>query len=149
MIPKEDVARGRRLGAFCDLVADRPVEWGVDDCSTWPLQWVVSETGRECDVPAYHSREEANAIIEACGGLVHVWERAAGQLGLTECHDGWLPVGSVGLVQLCSTVVGCVFGFANLGCFRVDFDPANRREGEKGWKMWGVRPHLILKAWAL
>lgn len=141
--------RGERLRAFYEEAAGRPFVWGQDDCSLWPLEWVSRETGQEIDVPVYSSREEAEAIVEAAGGLVAVWARLAPQLGLVEVAPGEVPpLGSVGVIAMTppNQPTGCIFAHAQVACFRVDAPEGSKRDGVT---MWGLRTKTILRAWAL
>lgn len=62
-----------KLDAFLHRYAEKPVEWGVDDCSAVFVPW-LAENGVAVTAPIYHSKEEAHAIIAAHGGLVTTWD---------------------------------------------------------------------------
>lgn len=139
MIPKEDIERGRRLEAFCEAMDGKPVTYGIDDCSTWPAQWAVNETGCDLDWPEYSSREEAQALIDEAGGLAPLWDAAIGSR-FEECHEEYPPVGSIGIIRTrLFGEVGVIFVFAGVVCWR----------HETGVRVFGVRPNTIVKAWLL
>lgn len=89
--------RGARLKAECARVDGVPVTWGVDDCSTWPAQWVASETGVELDWPSFDSEETAKSVIDGAGGLREAWQSVAHQAELIKTRDP--EVGDVGIVE--------------------------------------------------
>jgi hypothetical protein len=144
---RDERERGERLRAFCDAVAGKPVDWGIDDCSAWVLQWVVNETRQEVDWPAYSTRAEAEAKIADEGGLEAIWTRMARDLRLIECHEEAIPVGSVGLlnVETWGGPVGVIFAHGNVVCWR----------HEQGVRVFGVRRWAsagratIVKVWTV
>ena len=146
------MTRAERLRAYCSSVDGRPVTWGCDDCSTWALQWVVDETGREVDWPRYDTRDEAMAKIDEAGGLLPLWDAMAAKLGLPEfigLHGFPLvapPLGSVGIIETSHHgQIGVIFADALVGCARMDV-----LEGEgPGVRMIGLRPRTIVKVWTL
>lgn len=92
-------SRAERLDRFISAFQGVQLTWGVDDCSTWPAQWVKQETGRAIVLPAFSDRATAHQLIDAAGGLAKVWTAIADALGLQ--YRGDRPeVGDVGIISL-------------------------------------------------
>jgi hypothetical protein len=129
--------RAERLRALADFLADREVQWGADDCSMLCAQWIADETGREIDWPAYDSREEAHALIDAAGGLVNVWEPCVRALALEVRFD--LPeIGDVGIIATHTFGdVGVIFLHGGAAMWRAD----------RGIRVIAPRRHTIVRAW--
>lgn len=134
-----DRLRGERLRAWCAAVEGKPARF--DECSVWPLEWVVGETGIETDWPVFASVEDMNAYLAAQGGLLAVWEAKARELNLAEVHPMDVPpIGSVGVIETRQQGhIGCIFSHAQIGCIR----------GTEGFRMIGLRRHTIVKAWSV
>ncbi|MBB5709352.1 hypothetical protein [Sphingomonas xinjiangensis] len=80
----------RDLGSYLLEAAKTPWKDGVHDCSAWPARWAGIET------PAYSSMDEAQALIDAAGGLVPLWEQCiAGRLERVETPEA----GDVGIIE--------------------------------------------------
>lgn len=75
------------LGEHLERAAREPWEWGASDCSTFPADWILAQSGRDpMDAwrGAYVSESEANELIAQSGGLIPlfaegidpIWPRA-------------------------------------------------------------------------
>lgn len=135
-ITAEQRERGERLRLMVEDLKGKPVEWGVDDCSTLPAQWVAEITGREFDWPFYDTREGAARIIDEAGGLVAVWQPIARQLGLIERHDT-PEIGDIGIIETSQGPVGGIWLHGQTFIWRAD----------QGVRVLGVRSHRIVKCW--
>lgn len=134
-----DTERAARLKAFVEAMHEKPVTWGVDDCSTWPAQWVSDETGKELAWPAYGSKDEAVALIDRSGGLVTLWDQALRPAGIFERHDE-PQLGDVGVVQTADMgEVGGIFAVNRTFLWR----------HERGVMMLPVRRWTISKVWRI
>ena len=135
-VTAEQRRRGEMLGALVEGLKGKPCTYGVDDCSMLPAQWVADVTGREIDWPAYASREEAERMIDAAGGLVNVWLPVVRSLGLVERFD--VPeIGDIGIIETSQGHVGGIWLHARTFIWRA----------EMGVRVLGVRPHRIVKVW--
>ena len=129
------------LKAEVERLSGKPVVWGSDDCSTWPAQWVSTQTGKTFAWPDYASAEEAEAIIAQCGGLEHIWRDVAREIGLREHEADERPqCGDVGLVTTRTAgVVGGVFAEWGAFCWRcergVRFLPARMTTVVASWEV--------------
>lgn len=92
------MSRAARLQAFLARFEGVPVAWGQSDCSAAPALWWSEETGKEVELPAYSSRDEAHAIIKRMGGLDAVWDDIAAQAGAMERY-GDPEVGDVAIID--------------------------------------------------
>ncbi|WP_146149162.1 hypothetical protein [Nitratireductor sp. StC3] len=141
--------RLERLRAMAERLKGKPCEWGVDDCSTMPAQWVAETTGKEFDWPAYSTKEEAIELTEAWGGLVNIWDHVARQIGLKAVFGEPEP-GDVGVIQSDQGPVGGIWLPNHV----------IMRRAEMGVRVHWVRPYtvrsvdgeptkipLILKTW--
>lgn len=134
----EQRGRGERLRAIVDALRGKPVEWGVDDCSTLPAQWVAEVTRREFDWPFYDTEEEAARIIADAGGLVEVWKPITRKLGLVERHDT-PEIGDIGIIDTSLGHVGGIWLHGQTFIWRA----------EEGVRVLGVRSHRIVKSWQI
>ncbi|WP_157014901.1 DUF6950 family protein [Mesorhizobium xinjiangense] len=135
-ITAEQRERGERLRALVEHLKGKPVEYGVDDCSMLPAQWVADVTGREFDWPVYGSRDGAAAIIDAAGGLVNVWLPVVRSLGLIERFD--VPeIGDIGIIDTSHGHVGGIWLHGQTFLWRAD----------QGVRVLGVRSHRIVRIW--
>lgn len=101
------MSRAARLAAHVVAAPDREPIWGVDDCSAWAATWVALETGRAPRLPAYATRDEADRLIAAAGGLAPLWRRALAPLGLYEtCSPDY---GDVGVITTSRGEAGVIF----------------------------------------
>lgn len=58
--------------------AAQPWGWGQDDCSTFPADWILDQSGRDPMAEwrgAYDSESGADALIDEAGGLVQLFAR--------------------------------------------------------------------------
>lgn len=62
-----------QLAAFLERHEGSGVVWGDTDCSAMPHKWLAT-LGFDVELPVYHSREEAHAIVEEHGSLVATWD---------------------------------------------------------------------------
>lgn len=114
--------RQERLSAHVDAVADKPVAWGVDDCSAWAADW-IRRSGFALVMPSYHSEAAARRLIAKAGGLQALWSGLAGQHGFAPT---WSPVlGDVGLVVTrhpdgCEGVAGVIFAEGGYAFWRAE-----------------------------
>lgn len=131
--------RGEALRGLAESLEGRPVIWGPDgdDCSQLPLQWVVGWRQRmtgvcpDVDAPAYASREEAQAVIAAAGGLVAVWMPICRALGLAPLGPADLPeIGDVGIMETSRGQSGGIFIGGGMLLIRAETDDG--RSG--GWR---------------
>lgn len=129
--------RGEALRRLAESLEGRPVTWGPDgdDCSQLPLQWVVGWRERmtgicpDVDAPVYATRDEAQAVIAAAGGLVAVWEPICRALGLAPLGPADVPeVGDVGVFKTSLGEVGGIFVHGGAILWR----------HEKGWRIIDV-----------
>lgn len=60
------------LGEHLERAAAEPWVWGASDCSTFPADWILSQTGADPMAAwrgAYDSESGANDLIAVAGGL--------------------------------------------------------------------------------
>lgn len=77
------------LGEYLLEAARTPWQDGVHDCTAWPARWAGIE------IPAYSTAAEAEAIVEAAGGLAQLWDaHIAGRLERVEAPEP----GDVGVI---------------------------------------------------
>ena len=57
------------LKVYIAAAQDKPMVWGVSDCSMWAAGWVGQVCGRAVCLPQWASREEAHALIRDAGSL--------------------------------------------------------------------------------
>ena len=160
--PAEIQERGEALRRLAQSLEGKPVAWGPDgdDCSQLPLQWVVGWRERmtgiapDVDGPDYSTKEEAEAVIAAAGGLVQVWEPICRQLGLVPLGPSDIPVvGDVGVFKTSFGDVGGIFVHGGAILWRHErgwriIDVVGRSlavHGKAGWSF----PTAITKAWRL
>lgn len=140
------IALGERLRATVAAVKDRPVTWGVDDCTTWPAQWTVDVTGRTLPQwPDYASEAEARALIDAAGGLVPLWDEAARALRVPVRHEAPEP-GDVGVILTGRHgPVGVIFGHGGVAFWR-----SSSADGTRGG-VHALTPRRVtlVRAWAV
>lgn len=66
------------LGDHLKLAAETPWEWGVSDCSTFPADWILDQTGRDPMAEwrgLYGCEFEVYRLIAEAGGLVNLFSR--------------------------------------------------------------------------
>ncbi|MBZ0164560.1 MAG: hypothetical protein K8H74_17840 [Notoacmeibacter sp.] len=85
---------GRALLALETELAGKRIEWGVDDCSAVVARFLREAHGVTPDLPVWHSREEAEALIADAGSLEALWERCLGP-----ASPGDPERGSVGVID--------------------------------------------------
>jgi len=137
----DETARRRRvLRAMCAEVADTEPVYGVDDCSAWPAQWVANITGRTLDMPVWHSRAEAEAMMDDAGGLMPIWDQVLGPAGFG-VRAGMPRFGDVGVIK--------TFGFRDVGVIFCELGSAAWRAHRGGVRFLAPRHHTILKVWAI
>lgn len=71
------MTRAERLRAFAERMDGQVVVWGESDCTAAPAQWLRGE-GHPIELPAYGSREEAQAIVTQYGSLADSWDALVG-----------------------------------------------------------------------
>ena len=154
--------RGEAIRRLAKSLEGVPVTWGPDgdDCSQLPLQWVVgwrermTGTAPHVEAPDYSTREEAEAVIAAAGGLVNVWDPICRQLGLSEIGAADIPViGDVGIFKTSFGEVGGIFVHGGAILWRHErghriIDVAGRHFAVRGKAGWSA-PAVISKAWRL
>lgn len=90
-------SRAARLRAWCAVHEDRPVLWGVDDCTSFAARWVERETGQSVARATFNSQEQAKRLMAEAGGLERLWRDCMAQSGFAE--TGLPAQGDVGLVH--------------------------------------------------
>lgn len=72
----------------------RAFAWGVHDCCTFAADCVHALTGRDAllELPAWRTRDEAQALIAALGGLR---QAVTGVLGVEPAAPGYAATGDV------------------------------------------------------
>lgn len=144
MTREEELERGEKLRTVAEHLKGKSCVYGEDDCSMVPLQWVLDwnrhRHSREFEIsyPAYASRDEAETVIEAAGGLVNVWRAVARQVGLTEHYQN-PEIGDIGIIETRLGQVGGIFLHGGAILWRA----------EQGVRVIGVRPRLIVKMWRM
>lgn len=66
------------LADHIERAMQSPWEWGRDDCSTFPADWIKAEGGLDPMAEwrgAYDNEAGANDLIDEAGGLVHLFAR--------------------------------------------------------------------------
>lgn len=124
---------------FISETAGKPVEWGVDDCSTWCARWVKRWKGIDLAIPSYRSSEQAIALIAASRGLGNVWSGVADAACISERIDA-PRLGDVGIMETARFgEVGIIFG-ANGTCFW---------RAVNGTRVLTPRARYISKIWSI
>jgi len=134
------VRRRMLLRAMCAQVARTAPVYGVDDCSAWPAQWVANVTGKALDLPVYHSRAEAEAMMDDAGGLVPIWDRVLSPAGIGP-RSGFPRFGDIGVIE--------TFGFRDVGVIFCELGSAAWRAHRGGIQFLAPRHHTIRKVWAI
>ncbi|MBN9069161.1 MAG: hypothetical protein J0H60_22635 [Rhizobiales bacterium] len=130
------MSRAADLAAFLKPYAEKPVEWGVDDCTAVCAKWLW-QNGHPFDLPVYSSKREAQAIIVQHGGLVETWDALlplsiGGRLGGPE-------IGDIGVIDtLLHGPVGVIIGQGGVCLWR---------EEHRGFHF--IKPRNFLKVWAV
>lgn len=131
------MSRRDALMAFLERWKDRPVEWGVSDCSAWPALWVEEITGRKLALPAYDTREDAYRLMDEAGGLVALWRAALADTGAMEfAAVEAVELGDVGVMDTRGFgPVGVIFAAPHLAYWKA----------ETG--ILPIQPRHLLAAW--
>lgn len=115
-----------------------PVEWGVNDCTMWAVEWFERVKGYELDLAPYASREEAYELIDNAGGLNELWGSAL--VGHLERRYVDPQFGDVGVIRSrLFGQVGGIFGDDGVFFWRSD----------KGTALLRPRPSTIISVWAI
>jgi hypothetical protein len=88
-----------QLGAYLVHAAKLPWQWGAQDCTTHPGDWVWGLTGRDPIERwrGYSTDVEAEELISRAGGLLALWEQGlAGIMRRVETADP----GDIGLIRM-------------------------------------------------
>jgi hypothetical protein len=128
-------ARVKRLHAHAAAVSEKPVEWGVDDCTRWAADWVEAVRNIDLKLPAYRGEPQARALIARAGGLLPLWSDRLARAGIFETQAP--SYGDVGLVETKLGPVGLIFAHDGVGALR----------SEAGITF--LRPRQILRAWSI
>lgn len=134
------MTRAELLQGHIQVVEGKPVEWGVDDCTSWAAAWVFAAIGIEVPfLGSYSNLDEAHRLIDEAGGLDVLWTRALAQLNIYSTpYDPAL--GDVGIVDTASFgPVGVIFAQDGVALWRADTGTALLRP----------RRRTIIKTWAL
>lgn len=129
------MTRADRLRAHVDAAANSPVVWGESDCTAFAAAWVATETGRPLALPAYGSRDEAERLIAAAGGLSAAWGEVLSRSGFAQ--TGAPALGDVGVIETTKGEVGVVFAAGGFALWR----------SEAG--VMPIRPARVVAAWAV
>lgn len=127
------------LQAFLAETVDKPMVWGVSDCTTWPAEWVERACGVTLPHLAYADRDEARALIEKAGSLVAVWDEALAQTHLME--TGVHEAGDVGIIE--------THAYGQCGGIFIDENYFAWRAEPQGYRVLRPRPRTILKVWSI
>ncbi|TWF53271.1 DUF6950 family protein [Neorhizobium alkalisoli] len=129
-----------RANAYAEAAFEQPTIWGESDCTAWARAWVESVRGRRMALPAWRSREEAQAHIAKAGSLAALWSGALSKYGLHERFDE-PQAGDVGIID--THFAGQIGGiFLNHGIFAWRAEPT-------GARLLRPRPRTIVKVWAV
>lgn len=93
------MTRQERLSAHVAAIADKPVEWGVDDCSAWAAGW-IRRSGFDLVTPIYHSEAAARRLTVTFNG--------GDALTIKTASGDDVPVGGL-LTSVLGRVVGMTF----------------------------------------
>lgn len=119
-----------------DIILDKPIEWGVDDCTAWPAAWFEKQTGLTLDLEPYNTRKEAQVIIDKTGSLVNLWSNALENKAIEQY--GSPEIGDVGIIETEQFgQVGGIFGEHGLFFWRTI----------KGVAILKPRTSTIVKIW--
>ncbi len=92
------------LTTFLEEAASRPTVWGVCDCLLQPADWVRLRTGRDPAARwrgAYHDQAQAQAILDAFGGLDGLMDEALAPIGWVRRTDpATAAAGDVGALEV-------------------------------------------------
>lgn len=114
------MTKAEALRSFVNRTQGVPVIWGESDCSTWPAQWIIDQTGANVEWPEYSTREEAQQIIDAAGGLDAVWHEIATEAGLERVWDAPI-LGDIGIIDTrLYGYVGGIFADGGAFCWRAE-----------------------------
>lgn len=134
------MTREQQLQAFVEAVEGKPVEWGVDDCTSWCAAWVRDLTGRDVPFSAFYATlDEAHALIDEAGGLDVLWTEALAQADIFSTP--YPPqLGDVGIVNTSRFGnVGVIFAQDGIALWRA----------EAGTGLLRPRARDIVKVWPL
>jgi len=130
------VSRAGALAAFLKPFAEKPVEWGIDDCTAVCARWLW-QNGHAFELPIYRTRREAQAIIIRHGGLVATWD-ALLPTSIGE-RIGSPELGDIGIID--------TRRYGPIGIIVAEGGVCLWRE-EHGGFHW-IKPRDFLKVWAL
>lgn len=138
----------RAVEAFGKTYKDSEVTWGRDDCSMFPAAWlkhfateIRRQRWRGLTIPAYNSEEEANALIEAAGGLVNVWDAIATDARLMPIDPMEVLAGDIGIVRMSH--------LGPQGCIFVKYGVGAMVRRSPGTHTIGMRRQHIMRAYRL
>lgn len=127
------------LRTLAELLNGVQCEYGINDCSMFPAQWVADITDKELNLPYYDTPESGKKIIDASGGLVNVWSNILEPAGFQQCHN--TPVfGDVGVIK--------TRAFDDVGVIFCDLGLALWRTPD-GTTFISPRAKTILKVWTV
>ncbi|WP_299941299.1 hypothetical protein [uncultured Nitratireductor sp.] len=133
------MSRADRLWTFLEPFQGKPIVYDSadgDDCTALCARWVEHEAGFSVPMEPYHSRMEAEALIER-HGLVALWDAALADLPVFEVETPSL--GDVGLIERMPGVhFGVIFAHNGYSFWRT---------GE-GIRWFSPRPSMIQRVWS-
>ena len=130
--------RKKALQSLVDNIYEKPVLWGVDDCTMFAAGWVEDQTGLSVQTKSYSSRHEAHKIISEYGGLDKIWAWSLN--GILQRNYGEPKYGDVGLVDTDNYgLVGVIFAHAGIAIWRTD----------NGYTFLTPRKQTIHSVWSL
>lgn len=140
----EQVDESERILAFAEeALVGKPVEWGEDDCSTFPAKYLASR-GVPIEIPAYGSEAEAQAVVERYGTLADVWTAIADRSGLREVPIEMRRAGDVGVIRV--STLGQSHG-GQIGGIFLKYGLLLLIRTEDGARMISPREATIVKVW--
>lgn len=126
----------KKLEDFINSYNEKPIVWGVDDCTAWAGKWAEIATGNRIQLPSYGNREGAHKIIDEAGGLV---ELVSQYLGFPQTF-GDPDMGDIAVVETGNHGLVTVLMLKNnVAAWRA----------EKGLRIFRVRSQHIKAYWTI
>lgn len=132
------MTRTEALQSLVESIHEKPVSWGIDDCTMLAAGWVGQQTGIQISTKQYLTKREAYKKISEFGGLDKIWEWSLD--GVLQQNYGSPKIGDVGLIHTDKYgLVGVIFAQAEVAIWRTD----------NGYTFLSPRKNTIHAVWSL